>query len=188
MQQEIIKLLEQEGKPMAPDALFAKLEDKEAAVRALDQLLSEGALLFTRKGKLVLPAQTDLAFGRIQGHPRGFGFFIPDTGAKDAFVPSDAMHGAMHQDKVWVRLMEHVSHNGSPEAEVAFIARRANCQLVGTFERDRRLGGFVVPDETRIPMDVLIHEPDVNDASPGDKVVVEIIDYPDGRMPMNGAV
>ncbi|MEL7609742.1 MAG: ribonuclease R [Bacillota bacterium] len=188
METKIIEILQREGKPIAPDVLLQELPDKDAAAAALERLLVEGRLLLTRKKKLALPEQTGLVYGRMQGHARGFGFFIPENGSPDAFIPADAMHGAMHNDKVWVRLTDQVSRNGTPEAEVALIAVRAFSRIVGKFESDRLLGGYVVPDETRIPMDVLIKDSDTGAAKPGDKVVVQIVQYPDGRRPMAGVV
>lgn len=188
METKIIEVLQREGKPISPDTLIEELQDKDAAVAALERLLAEGRLLLTRKKKLALPEQTGLIYGRIQGHARGFGFFIPENGSPDAFIPADAMHGAMHNDKVWARLTDQVSRNGSPEAEVSLIAVRAWQRIVGAFESDKLIGGYVVPDEARIPMDVLIKDSDTGAAKPGDKVVVQIIQYPDGRRPMAGVV
>ena len=57
----------------------------------------------TRKKKFALPEQTGPISGRIQGSARGYGFFIPEDGRGDMFIPADAMHGAMHNDMVWAR-------------------------------------------------------------------------------------
>lgn len=188
MEIKIIDALRREGKPMAADALITEFEDKDAAAVAMQRLLAEGRLIMTRKRKLALPEQTGLIYGRIQAHSRGFGFFIPEDGSSDMFVPADAMHGAMHGDKVWARMTDQVSKNGTTEAEVVLIAVRAQKRIVGTFDNENHAGGFVVPDETRIPMDILVKQTDMEGAKPGDKVVVEILQYPDGRRPITGKV
>lgn len=184
---KLIEILRREGKPLPAEDLFRELQDQDETAAAISRLLSTGRILMTRKKKLALPEQTGLIYGRIQGHARGYGFFIPEDGSPDAFLPADAMHGAMHGDKVWVRLTEQVSRNGSPEAEVALIAVRAYKRIVGTFECDRT-GAYVVPDETRIPEDLLVMDADTGGAKMGDKVVAEILAYPDGRRPMTGRV
>lgn len=175
---------------MAPETLLEQTaEAGDAAAAALERLLGSGRLMLTRKRKLALPEHTGLIYGRVQGNARGYGFFIPQDGGRDLFLPADAMHGAMHGDQVWVRQTERVSHGGNPEAEVVLIAARAHKKIVGSFEDDEGAGGgYVVPDDTRLYMDVLIRPGDVDGAKAGDKVVAEILQYPDGRRPLMGRV
>jgi len=188
MQEEIIEALKAAGRPVSVEALTEQLKDQEAVQAAVKELIASSRVLLTRKRKLALPEHTGLTAGRIQGHARGFGFFIPTSGGQDAFVPADAMHGAMHNDVVWARYTDQVSRNGSPEAEVVLIAQRAFTQLVGTYEQDGRLSGYVVPDEARVPFDLMIPRDRALKAKPGDKVVASILEYPDGRRPMLGAI
>ncbi len=188
MQDKIIAALTAAGKPLSTEALTEQLQDKEAVEAGIAALLQSNRLLLTRRRKLALPEQAGLTPGRLQGHARGFGFFLPAAGGQDAFIPADAMHGAMHGDTVWVRYTDQVSRNGSPEAEIALISQRAYTQIVGTFEQDGKLGGFVIPDDVRLPMDMVIPRDRTQKAMAGDKVVASILDYPDGRRPMRGAI
>ncbi len=189
MEDRIIAVLSQAGKPLSLEAvaeqLGAELPVLEAAVQAL---MGSGKVLITRKRRLALPEQTGLLYGKIQGHARGFGFFRPEDGSADAFIPADGMHGAMNGDMVWARLTDQVSRNGSPEAEVCAIVKRAYSQIVGTFEQEDKAGGYVVPDDTRLPMDVMIPADRTLKAKPGDKVVAQVLQFPDGRRPILGAI
>ncbi len=185
----ILEILRREGQPVAPETLLEQLEEADAGAAALERLLGTGRLMLTRKRKLALPEHTGLTYGRVQGNARGFGFFIPQDGGRDLFLPADGMHGAMHCDQVWVRQTDRVSHGGNPEAEVVLIACRAQKKIVGAFEDDEGAGGgYVVPDDTHLYMDVLIRPGDVDGAKQGDKVVAEILQYPDGRRPLMGRV
>ena len=186
-----METLRREGKPLAPEVVLEEFpaEERDAAAAAIERLLSENRLILTRKRKLALPEQTGLTYGRIQGNARGYGFFIPEDGSADLFVPADAMHGAMHGDKVWVRPTETVSRNGSAEAEVMLIAVRAQVNIVGTFEKSQGTpGGYVIPDDTRLYMDALVYEAAAGNAKHGDKVVLKITQYPDGRRPLMGEI
>ena len=182
-------MLDKAGKPLALEMLMKELQqDLPAMEQAVQALIRENRALFTRKHRLALPEHTGLSLGRIQGHARGYGFFRPADGGTDAFVPADAMRGAMHGDTVWVRITDQVSRNGSPEAEVHMVTTRASTRIVGTFSTDARTGGYVVPDDTRVAFDVLIPHDRTCKASAGDKVVAEILEYPDGRRPMVGDI
>ena len=189
METLLLETLRRSGNPAAPEALLEPLEDPDQGAAAIERLLSTGRVMLTRKRKLALPEQMGLRYGRVQGNARGFGFFIPADGTPDLFLPADAIHGAMHGDMVWVRQTDQISRGGNPEAEVALIASRGQKRIVGAFEDDEGAGGgYVVPDDTRLYMDVLIRPGDVDGAKQGDKVVAEILQYPDGRRPLTGRV
>lgn len=189
METLLLETLRRSGSPVAPEALLEPLEDPDQGAAAIERLLSTGRVMLTRKRKLALPEQMGLLYGRVQGNARGFGFFIPADGRADMFLPADAIHGAMHGDMVWVRPTDQISRGGNPEAEVALIASRGQKRIVGAFEDDEGAGGgYVVPDDTRLYMDVLIRPGDVDGAKQGDKVVAEILQYPDGRRPLTGRV
>lgn len=189
METLLLETLRRSGSPAAPEALLEPLEDSDQGAAAIERLLSTGRVMLTRKRKLALPEQMGLRYGRVQGNARGFGFFIPADGTPDLFLPADAIHGAMHGDMVWVRQTDQISRGGNPEAEVALIASRGQKRIVGAFEDDEGAGGgYVVPDDTRLYMDVLIRPGDVDGAKQGDKVVAEILQYPDGRRPLTGRV
>jgi len=189
METLLLETLRRSGSPAAPEALLEPLEDPDQGAAAIERLLSTGRVMLTRKRKLALPEQMGLRYGRVQGNARGFGFFIPADGTPDLFLPADAIHGAMHGDMVWVRQTDQISRGGNPEAEIALIASRGQKRIVGAFEDDEGAGGgYVVPDDTRLYMDVLIRPGDVDGAKQGDKVVAEILQYPDGRRPLTGRV
>ncbi len=189
METTIIEALRREGKPIAPETLLEEIEDKNAAAAAIERLLGEGRLILTRKKRLALPEQTGLIYGRVQGNARGTAFFIPEDGSEDLFIPAELMHGAMHGDKVWVRTTENLSRSGRTEAEVVLTAVRAQSTVVGLFEADAALGGgYVVPDDPRLYMDVLISPAGVKNAKHGDKVVAKITRYADGRRPLSGEI
>lgn len=180
MQQTICQILREAGAPLSFDELRAAAGDDAAFVPALDRLMAEHAVLETKKHKLALPEQLGLVRGTVQGTLRGFGFLCPGDGTPDIFLPPDAMAGAMHGDEAYARVTS-VPGDPRPAGEIAFVTRRRYESVVGTFEK-----GLVAPDERRLPASIRITG--THAAQDGDKVVVAITQYPDGRKALAGRI
>lgn len=165
-----------------------EIEDVKSFLQLLNELEQEGVIVLTKKHKYGLTEKMGLLAGRIQGHPKGFGFFIPDqVNHPDVFISPEDLNGAMHQDRVLVRLNKVPEVGAKPEGEVVRILSRANSTIVGTFERSKSYG-FVVPDDKRFNMDVYISADDIGPAKNGDKVVVEITRWPEKRHNPEGRI
>ena len=94
-------------KPLTAAELVAALEieDIKSFLELLNELEQEGAIVLTKKHKYGLTEKMGLLSGRIQGHPKGFGFFIPDlANHPDVFINPEDLNGALHHDRVIVRL------------------------------------------------------------------------------------
>jgi len=173
-------------RPLTQQELIAHFAIRDVQeIKEFSSLLSEmeqkGQVILTRKMRYGLPKQMNLAVGRIQRHAKGFAFLIPDdANIGDVYIKSDDLHGAMHNDRVVVRLHKHLDPKKKQEGEVIRILVRANQTLVGTFESSRNFG-FVIPDDSRIGQDFFISKEDFNGAKDGDKVVVEVTRWPEKR-------
>jgi ribonuclease R len=155
--------------------------DQRATVtRLLKGLVQSGHLVQTRGNRFGLPDRMNLVVGRVQTHPRGFGFVVPDrpidglTG--DIFIAGANLNQAMHGDRVVVRL----ERTGGERAEgrILRILERGAASVVGRFEVDESGMGFLVPFDRRLIVDVLIPGSERGEAEPGDMVVVEITRWP----------
>lgn len=168
------------------EALNVPPAQRERFDRALAELETQGLVIQTRAGRYGVPERMNLAVGRVQGHPRGFGFLIPDEKGTDVFLGKESLNGAMHGDRVVVRLTA-TSREGRPEGEVIRILTRAHQRVVGNYEQ-AKWGGFVTPDDRRIPEDIMVPKGLSAGARPGEKVVLLITRYPDGRKPPEGRI
>jgi len=156
--------------------------------KVLKELEEEGKIYKTRKDRYGVPERMSLITGRLQGSDRGFGFVIPDDEeAGDVFISGDSLNGAMHNDRVIARINKSNTGGKRAEGEVIKILKRANTFIVGTFESSRYFG-FVVPDDKRIASDIFIPKDEINGAKSGEKVVVELIKWPEQRRNAEGRI
>ncbi len=179
-------------KPLRFDELVMVLDVPKADTEYFRQLINEmeqdGELFKTHKDRYSTPERMNLVVGCLLGNDRGFGFLRPDDeDLKDIFIPADSIGGAMNNDRVIARVMKKVSGDKRAEGEIIRIIKRANSTIVGTFEESRYFG-FVIPDDRKIPGDIFIPKDETNGAKPGQKVIAEIIKWPDNRRSAEGRI
>src|SRR4030095_7235333 len=78
--------------------------DLQLIVDALRELCRNGRLVRLKKNHYALPDRQNLVAGRVQAHPDGYGFLIPeDKDAEDLYLNRHEMRRVMHGDVVMVR-------------------------------------------------------------------------------------
>ncbi len=171
-------------------AMFLQVsaEDRDALRQILDELVAEGKLTVTARGKYIKgngQAVTPL-IGTFISNARGFGFVEIDGREEDLYIPADYVGNAFHKDIVEVALLPK-GKGLRQEAKIVRIVERSTTQLVGTFEKSKNFG-FVRPDNTKISFDVFVPTERSKGAVDGHKVVVEITDYGKGNKNPEGKV
>lgn len=180
-------------KPMTYDELVSHfaLEDAgdlKAFEERLIQLEQDGHMVLTRNGRYGVPERMDLLRGRLQAHAKGFAFLIPDDREHpDVYIHANDLKGAMNGDIVLVRVSSKSPSGGRMEGEVVRIVRRGVLQTVGVFQSFETYG-FVLPDDKRINRDIFVPRESFNGAVDGEKVVVRIVNYPEGRSAAEGEI
>ena len=160
-------------------------EDREAFREVLQALLSEGKLQITRQGKYCKPDENQLV-GTFISNAKGFGFVEVEGCENDFYIPEDQVNGAFHEDRVMVRLLPG-QRGKRQEATVVKVLERGMKQVVGTYEQSRNYG-FVIPDNTKIGVDIFVPKERSKGAVNGHKVVVELTSYGDERHKPEGRV
>lgn len=170
---------------------FADGDEMEEFIKLLNRMEDEGLVVRTRTHRYGLPSKMNLVVGRLQGKAQGFGFLIPTDPEEipngDVYINAGAMNGAMHGDKVIVRIHTKKGVNGRREGEIIRILQRVHKTVVGTFLSHQQYG-FVQPDDQRLAVELFIPEADFNGAAHGMKVVAEITHYPEGFKAIQGKV
>ncbi len=160
-------------------------EDREDFRRVLGELLREGKINVTAKGKYVRP-DADLLTGTFISNIRGFGFVEVPGRAEDLYIPETRVNGAFHNDTVQARMLPG-QRGKRQEAEIVRIVRRGMTQVVGIYQKSKNFG-FVLPDNMKLPTDIFVPAERSLGAVDGHKVVVELTDYGDDRRKPEGKV
>ena len=176
----ILDTLREQGVPLG-EVQLAKLLDITPAEfdvfsRRLSAMERDGQILRNRKGAIGLMDKLDLIAGRVDGHPDGFGFCIPDNGSADIWLSPREMHQVLHGDRVAVRLKGR-DNRGRPEGAIVEVLERKNRSLVGRIYCENGVW-FVAAENRRIAQDILIAPGQHGSARPGQVVTVEILTQP----------
>jgi len=163
-------------------------EQRSTFRRLLKQLVADGELLQIRGNRFGLADRMDVVVGRLQMHPAGYGFVVPDdeTADRDLFIAPTNIKEALHGDRVVARL-EH-QRGDRAEGRIIRILQRANSTLVGRFEIDDSGLGYVVPFDRRVLADVQIPRGESRAAESGQMVVTELTRWPTATRPPAGRV
>jgi len=172
-------------KPMTEGELISALnidpKETDLLLKTLNYLEKQGLVVKNRRGKYGVPEKMNLIVGKLEGHPGGYAFLLPDDPEiDDIYISREDMNGAMHGDRVLVRPKVSAKGDSKAEGEVIRILKRAHKTVVGTVERGKHFS-FVVPDDKRIFYDLYIPKDKALDAKNGQKVVAKITEWPEKR-------
>lgn len=187
----IMRILEDFGRPMSRTQLIDDLDVGDEAKQTalgfrLRAMLRDGQLMQDRRGRYCLVKHINLQRGTVQGHPDGFGFFIPDAGGDDMMLSAREMKEVMHGDKV-LAYQSGLDRRGRPEGKIHEVIEHANVTVVGRFFSEHGVN-FVVPDSKRLTQDISIPPELIMDAKNGQMVLVELLAYPSKRSQAIGKI
>ena len=178
----VVHTLEDAGRPVPSDELAGLLDiapsEREMFQRRLAAMEREGQLMKNRKGAYILPERASLTAGKVQGHPDGYGFLIPDDGSPDVFLDQGQMGKVLHGDRALVRITG-IDRKGRPEGGIVEVTERVNRRVVGRVLVEHGVV-LVVPENRRIAQNILV--PPEKKAKvkpvPGQVVMVDIVEQP----------
>ena len=176
----ILQILAEQGAPVSDEELLQLLlieaHEEELFARRLRAMERDGQIMRNRKRAICVMEKLDLVKGKVQGHPDGFGFLIPEDGSADMFLSEKEMHKVLHGDVVMVR-QSGVDRRGRPEAKIVEVLERANNRVVGRLYEEHGIR-FVVAENRRITQDILVAPGESGGANSGQVVILEILQQP----------
>ena len=159
-------------------------EDREELSRALEELLSEGKISLSKRGRYA-KAQITKVTGVFTSHAKGFGFVSAEGQEQDIFIGENDTGDAFLGDTVEVVLKGRGGRR--PEGVITKVLSHGVKEVIGTFEKSKSFG-FVVPDNQRINRDIFIPLERTRGAVTGQKVAAEITDYGRGKRNPEGRI
>lgn len=187
----IMQVLDEFGRPMSRNQLISKLEvesnsEQEALGFRLKAMIRDGQIMQDRRGRFCLLGRINLQRGTVQGHPDGYGFFIPQDEGEDMVLSAKEMQAVMHGDLV-LAYQAGVDRRGRPEGKIHEVIEHANRSVVGRFFTEQGVG-FVIPDNKRLTQDISIPLEFAGGAKNGQIVLTEVVAFPSKRNQAIGKV
>jgi ribonuclease R len=194
----IINLLSsQEGAPIGiadlADKLNVPAEDRAVFEQAVEELAGSGKLVIGAGRAVTLPPIGNKVTGVFRQTSRGFGFVIPDeTNAHgDLFIPAgenlDAVTGDYVTAKVIVRDKYDTRDRKNISGRIIEVLKRATNKVVGTLHKQNGRW-VVVPDGHVFKTPVEVGDVSAKNGAENDKVVLEILKYPQGDQLAQGVI
>jgi ribonuclease R len=187
---EILRELESAGEPLTAKELTERLairnRERRAFAEGLAALERSGDVVQNRAGALLVGRRIALVAGRVEGHPDGHGFLVPDQAAPNIFLPPHEMRGLMHGDRASVRVAGKDAR-GRPVGTLVEVLERAKRRIVGRMHAEHGVL-LLVPEDRRIAHDILVPPADAGKARAGQVVTVELVAQPSAHAQPIGRV
>ncbi|MFH0865382.1 MAG: ribonuclease R [Bacteroidota bacterium] len=150
----------------------------------LEDLMRRGAITQEDRGKYMINPDMVKFYGNpkntitgiVDMKPTGKAYIISAEAGEDVQIATNNTNRALHGDTVKVHIFPQ-RKGRKTEGEIVEIIKRAKTQFVGVLEVSQKFA-FVVPDNTSMPVDIFIPHENLGAAKNGQKVVVEIADWP----------
>lgn len=148
-------------------------------IKKLHQLKIKGDVEEVDRGKFKAVVTAEYYTGILDLSAKGNGYIISDEFDNDVFVASNNINKALNGDEVEFYVYRR-RHRGKIEGEITNILKRAKTEYVGTIQiKENKNFAFVVTDNPKMYKDIFVPINKTNKAEDGDKVLVELSDWPD---------
>ncbi len=180
--EHILSIIQKEyPKPINYRQIAAKLgvtdtTTRNLIIKRLKQLTQKGKLQEVERGKYTLKHTQNYYVGTLDIAGRGQGYVLVDELEDDIYIAPKYINHAFHGDTVQVYVFNK-KKNGKQEGEIHKIIERKKTTWVGSIQIQDKFA-FVDVDDYKMYTDFFIPKKNIGKAKNGDKVVVELEDWP----------
>ena len=161
-------------------------KQKEDVIKILQVMEKEEIIELVERGKYRYIPDFSLFTGKVEFTQRGAAFVLVDELDEDIYVSKSLTGMALNGDTVTVELIRQ-KKGSRLEGKIIEVVERARTEFVGTVQRMKKFA-FVIPDNSRVHVDFFVTLDNLNKAKDGDKVIVDILDWPISAPNPNGKV
>ncbi len=155
---------------------FKDMANKKLITIILLELVEQGKLRETQRGKFCLNESENFIEGKVDMTSRGAAYIVVEGSDKDVYIHPRNTNTALNGDIVKVNVFS-AKHSKKIEGEVVEVVERKQTEFVGVIEKSANFS-FVVVDSTRMPVDIFISNDKLKNANDGDKVIAKITEWP----------
>jgi len=146
-------------------------------IKKIKKLQSEEKIEEVSRGKYIIKASKNYYTGIADVTSRGQAYIVIEELEEDIFVNQKNINHALHGDIVEVYIFKR-NRGGKPEGEITKILERKKTDFVGVIQIQERFA-FVECQDTKMYTDIFISKENINNAKNGDKVLVQIENWPE---------
>lgn len=175
-------LREDDTKSFNYKQIAAKLDVTDAntrneIIKKLAQLTAKKEIEEVEKGKFKSIKNLNYYSGILDMNTKGSGYVVVESLQEDVYIPENNLNKALHGDEVEVYIYNRRKRSRKPEGEVSQIIKRNKTEFVGVLQEQKNFG-FVAIQDAKMYTDIFVQKNKFNGAQNGDKVIVEIEDWP----------
>ena len=151
--------------------------NRNKIIRTLSQLAAKKKIQEVEKGRFRLNAEVDYYRGILDMTAKGSGYVVVEELNEDVFIPSNNINKAFNGDEVEIYVYKR-RRNKKSEGEITKILNRKKTQFVGVLQLQENFG-FVAIQDGKMYTDIFVQKNKIGEAKNGDKVVVEMEEWPE---------
>jgi ribonuclease R/exosome complex exonuclease DIS3/RRP44 len=171
-------------KQIAAKIKVVDAHDRNTLIKRLVQLKEKKRIIEESRGnyKAIESTQSSTKtyhIGTVDITGRGNAYIVIEGMDDDVFVPFNKLKKAFHKDTVEVYI--YPRRKGKKlEGEITKIIERKKMEFVGIVDMQKTFA-FIRPSDFRMYTDIFVSQDQIGKATDGDKVIVEITEWPEGR-------
>lgn len=173
-------------KQVASQLNITDKQTRKVLLQVLNDLVHDDVLFENQKGKFGMHTQPDEVVGTLDLTNSGFGFVRVEGFDDDIKISQSDLNTALDGDEVVVEIFPKRGRR-KPSGTIKEIKKRHKTFFVGRVDLSENYA-FVIPDNHKIKVDFYIDLKHLNDAQDGQKVVVELLDWPDPKQSPFGKI
>src|SRR5690606_25326050 len=171
--------------------IAAKLDVNDASsrnqiIKKLHDLHGKKEIEEVERGKYKAVFTAEYHTGKLDLSGKGTGYIISDDFDEDVFIASNNINKALHGDEVEFYVYKR-RKQGRMEGEITKVIKREKSESVGVIQLHNNYA-FVVADSNKMYKDIFIPSNKTFKAEDGDKVLVQLEDWPENADSPNGKV